>query len=182
MRTFIALLFDEEKKDIIFDILQEVKLISHKGNFTSIGNLHLTMIYIGETSQDELEAIKKKLEEVKIKQFNYLTSKIKYFTKGDNQKIIYLGVEKSDKLFDLYRSVVKKLNDLGHQFHLEKYTPHITLGRKVTTKKLESVSSIYCNPLEMSALKISIMESKRVNNKLVYEEIYSIPLEQVVFP
>ncbi len=177
MRIFIALLFDEEKKNIISDILQEVKLISSKGNFTSIGNLHLTLIYIGETSQDELKDIKKKLKEVSVNHFNYLTNKIKYFIKGDNQKIIYLGVEKSDQLLNLYRQVVVKLNDLGHQFHLEKYTPHITLGRKVTTKKYELISSIYCNPLEMSAMKISIMESKRANDKLVYDEIYSIPLE-----
>ena len=170
MRIFIALLFDEDKKDIIFDILQEVKLISYKGSFTSIGNLHLTLIYIGETSQDELTTIKKKLEEIKVNRFNYLTNKIKFFIKGDNQKIVYLGVERSDQLFNLYHQVVLKLNDLGHQFHLDKYTPHITLGRKVTTKKLESISSIYCNPLEMSALK-------RVNDKLVYEEVFSIPLE-----
>lgn len=177
MRVFIALLFDEEKKDIIFDILQEVKLISYKGNFTSIGNLHLTLIYIGETSQDELTKIKKKLQEIKVNRFNYLTNKIKYFVKGDNQKIIYLGVDKSEQLISLYQNVVTKLNELGNHFRLDKYTPHITLGRKVTTKKLESINSIYCNPLEMQALKISVMESKRVNDKLIYEEIFSVPLK-----
>ncbi len=39
MKLFIALLFEEEQKNIIYDILQEIKLISRSGNFYSLQKL-----------------------------------------------------------------------------------------------------------------------------------------------
>ena len=102
MKIFIAFLFEDEKKDIIFDMLQEVKLISSTGNFTAYNNLHLTLFYIGETTPKELEVIKAKLLEINEKTFNYVTNKIKCFSKSNNQKIVYLGVEHSEELHDIY--------------------------------------------------------------------------------
>lgn len=176
MRIFIALLFDEENKNIIHDILQEVKVISKSGNFTERNNLHLTLVYIGKTCDSELKNIRKKLSEIKIQKFNYMTNKIKYFKKSNNQKIVYLGVDKTDEMLNLYNQVVDKLNELDYHFLHEKLTPHITLGRKVILREYENVRSIYCNPLNLKAIKISIMESKRVEDKLVYEELYKVPL------
>ena len=177
MRIFIALLFEEENKNIIYDILQEVRVISAKGDFTSIGNLHLTLVYIGQTEKDQLKTIREKLSELHVHKFTYMTTKIKYFKKNNNQKIIYLGVEKTNALLELYQQVAHKLNEIGYDFPTEKYTPHITLGRKVQIKEYESTHSIYCNPLVLHATKISVMESKRVDDNLVYEELFSIPLK-----
>lgn len=177
MRIFIALLFEEEKKNIIYDILQEVRVISDKGDFTSLSNLHLTLVYIGNTDQDQLISIRNKLAQIRMHKFTYLTTKIKYFKKSNNQKIVYLGVEKTNALLELFQQVSHKLNEIGYDFPTEKYTPHITLGRKVQFKQYETVSSIYCNQLVLEAKKISIMESKRVDDNLVYEELFSIPLK-----
>lgn len=177
MKLFIALLFEDEQKNIIYDILQETKLISGTGSFTHYSNLHLTLEYIGETTADQLEVIKKTLSEIDFKTFSYVTTKIKCFSKSNNQKIVYLGVEYSDTLRELYHRVIDQLNQAGYDFSYEKYTPHITLGRKVRFKEFESVRNIYCNPLTIHAHRISIMESKRVDGKLVYEELYSIPLK-----
>lgn len=177
MKLFIALLFEDEQKNIIYDILQETKLISGTGNFTNYNNLHLTLEYIGESSTEQLEVIKTSLSEIDLKTFSYVTNKIKCFGKSNNQKIVYLGVEYSDDLRNLYRRIIDQLNQAGYEFSYEKYTPHITLGRKVRFKEFETVRNIYCNPLTILANRISIMESKRVDGKLVYEELYSIPLK-----
>lgn len=176
MRIFIALLFDEENKNIMHDLLEEVRYISKHGTFTTKSNLHLTLVYIGETSNLELENIKKQLFSIKYKKFNYMTNRIKYFKESNNKKIVYLGVDKSEKLMGLYNLVVTKLRELNYDFHHDKLTPHITLGKKVIYKEYENAKNIYCNPLQLKAIKISVMESKRVNDKLVYEEIYSVPL------
>lgn len=177
MRIFIALLFEEEKKNVIYDILQEVRVISDKGDFTRFQNLHLTVVYIGETNPSQLENIRSKLSEIHIHKFSYLTTKIKYFKKSNNQKIVYLGVEKTNALLELFQLISHKLNEIGYDFPTDKYTPHITLGRKVHLKEFESLHSIYCNPLTLHATRISIMESKRVEDRLTYEELFSIPLK-----
>lgn len=177
MKLFVAFLFEDEKKDIIFDILQEAKLISSAGNFTDFNNLHLTVFYIGDTTPEQLEQLKVNLSEIDFKSFNYVTNKIKCFSKSNNQKIVYLGVEHSDELHNIYHKIVDKINLSGFDFHYQKYTPHITLGRKVKFKEYETVSNIYCIPLTINARKISIMETKRVGGKLVYEKLFSVPLK-----
>ncbi|XMB72136.1 RNA 2',3'-cyclic phosphodiesterase [Mycoplasmatota bacterium WC30] len=177
MRIFIALLFEDEKKDIIYDIIQEIKFISKSGNFTDIKNLHLTIQYLGYTTPELLENIKEKLAEINLSKFNYETNRIKYFKKGNNKKIVYLGVEKNDLLTNLYNLVAIKLNELDYRFSTTKYTPHISLGRGIALKEGELISSIYCSSLTLSANRISVMESTRVNGKIAYNELFSVPLK-----
>lgn len=177
MRVFIALLFENEKRDIINDILGEVRLISGSGNFTAKKNLHLTVLYIGETSSEKLEEIKAVLSGLIIDKFDYKTNRIKYFRKQTSSLIVYLGVEKIEALENLYHEIRHRLKKVDLEFPNKKYTPHITLGRKVKIKKNKSLHNIYTSPLDLKASKISIMESKRVNDKLVYEELFSIPLK-----
>ena len=177
MKTFIALRFEEEPNDIIYDILGEVKAISKSGNFTHKKNLHLTILYIGETSEESLEAMKSKLMEIEQLRFQYHTNHIRYFKKSNDRLIVYLAVEKIKALEDLYHSVRLKLKETGQDIHSAKYTPHITLGRKVLIKNNQSLHNVYTNSLCLKANSISIMESKRLNNRLVYEELYNIPLK-----
>jgi 2'-5' RNA ligase len=177
MRTFIALLFDDEPKEIIYDILGEVRTISESGRFILKNNLHLTILYVGETSAEELLAMKEKLSEIKLEKFDYQTNRIKYFRKSNSRIIVYLGVDKIEPLENLYTTVRIKLREIDLNFNSEKYTPHITLGRQVKVKSSESLHNIYSNSLNLRASRISVMESKKVNNKIVYEELYSIPLK-----
>ena len=177
MRTFIALLFEDEQNSIIYDILGEVRAISNSGNFTHKDNLHLTILYIGDTSEEDLEKMKNKLSEIKLDKFDYKTNRIKYFKKSNTRIIVYLGVDKIDLLENLYNIIRTKLKEIGISIQSEKYTPHITLGRQVKIKEEESLHNIYCNTLNLKATKISIMESKRIGNRLAYKEVYSIALK-----
>ena len=53
-------------------------------------------------------------------------------------------------------------------------SPHITLGREVDlTEKFDNIKAkIPLEPLEISANKISVMESKRIDGKLVYKAVF----------
>jgi len=177
MRIFIALLFEDEKRDIINDILGEVRLISGSGSFTAKKNLHLTILYLGETSSQLLARIKTVLSDLIIDKFDYKTNRIKYFRKSDSSLIVYLGLEKKKELENLYHDVRHSLKTVDLNFPNKKFTPHITLGRKVKIKKNKSIHNIYSSSLDLQATRISVMESKRVNDKLVYEELFSIPLK-----
>lgn len=177
MKTFIALRFEEEPNNIIYDILGEVKAFSDSGNFTDKFNLHLTILYIGETSEEFLETMKSKLMEIDLQKFDYKTNQIKSFQKSNSRLIVYLGVDKTEIIENLYNLVRIKLEEIGLNFENNKYIPHITLGRKIRMKNNKSLQDIYCNSLTLSANRISIMESKKVQNKLVYEELFNIPLK-----
>ncbi|MDY0139036.1 MAG: 2'-5' RNA ligase family protein, partial [Candidatus Izemoplasmatales bacterium] len=52
----------------------------------------------------------------------------------------------------------------------DNFTPHITLGRKVKISK-EDLLDILVDEVEVEFDRISIMESKRVDGDLIYEEL-----------
>jgi len=176
MRIFIALLFEDEIKDLIYDYLEEVESISDSGNFSSNENLHLTLLYLGETSPAMLERIRYKLNEIVMKKFFYETETLGSFKKSQNRRIVYLGVKKSFNLESLYNLVVLKLKELGLNFPTEKYTPHITLGRQVSLIAEDEIRQVKTESLRIQATRISIMESTRIDGELTYRELYQIPL------
>jgi len=176
MRIFIALLFNDEIKDAVYDYLAEVEETSVSGNFSSLDNLHLTILYLGETSLAMLEKIKLKLSEINFRNFQYETNNLGYFQKSQNRKIVYLGVNKSYNLESLYNLIVIKLKEIGLNFPTEKYTPHITLARQVSLINDNDLETIRTTSHTIEANHISIMESTRINGELTYLEVHKIPL------
>ncbi|MBI9009366.1 MAG: RNA 2',3'-cyclic phosphodiesterase [Tenericutes bacterium] len=177
MRIFIALRFEEVANDIIYNTLKKVKTISETGNFSSKKNLHLTVLYIGETSKETLEAMKSKLMEITLKRFDYTANRIRTFKKSSSRLVVYLEVDKIESLENLYLNVHHKLKEIGVSISSEKYTPHITLGRQVLIKTGESLQNIDTVNLLLKAKSISIMESTREGDLLVYKERFNIPLK-----
>ena len=176
MKIFIALLFDKETRLNIFEYLKEVEKISTSGNFTNINNLHLTLKYICDTDKLQLEEIKRKLSEISYSCFDYTTNNLGFFQKSKSKIIAYLGLNPNRKLNEIYSLVIDKLNELGYDYGDELYTPHITLGRQVSLINNNSLKDIECNQLTILANRISVMESKRINDRLVYAELFNIPL------
>ncbi len=176
MRIFIALLFPDEIKDEIFDYLEETEEISESGDFTYYDNLHLTIIYIGETELEMVEKIKRKLKEIKFRSFEYKTNRLNMFKRDKSRKIVYLGIDRSYDLESLYNLVCIKLKELNLEFPTAKYTPHITLGRQVRFIDDEDINAIRTKPQVIKATRISVMESTRIKGRLTYKEIFSVPL------
>ena len=71
MRVFIAINLPEDIKAKVFhefEIVQNSGLVT--GNFVEKENLHLSLKFLGEVSEEEIEKIKKKLSEIKFKKLD----------------------------------------------------------------------------------------------------------------
>ncbi|MCF7923972.1 MAG: RNA 2',3'-cyclic phosphodiesterase [Candidatus Izimaplasma sp.] len=169
MRIFIALLFSNAEKTHFY---HQIKKISdrHSGNFTTYNNLHLTLHYIGEVDKQLLNKMKTEVNKINFPSFNYKTEKLDCFKNTGNHCLVHMKINNNPMLNKLYKKVINSLQDSGIQIINQKFTPHITLGRKVKIN-YETISQYNYNPREISANRISIMESKRVDGELIYEEI-----------
>ena len=172
MRVFFAITFYEETKDKLLEYKNLVASNSIKGKFTDKDNLHLTLEFIGEVDEKNLKVLISILHRLQKGPINLVTSDIGSFKRG-NKEIIWLGIKKNEELIELQRELKKLLVDNKFKVDDRKYTPHITIGRqiiidnKIKPNKFESI--------EIPIRSIAIMESKRVNEKLVYE-----PLEEII--
>jgi 2'-5' RNA ligase len=169
MRLFTAILFNDEVKDKLEKIKNTVRAYAIKGNFTLKNNLHLTLVFLGEVEQCDVDSIVKALDKVEYNKFDMTLNRLGKFSRRDGD-ILWLGMDKENSdLARLRKLVYRELGKLG--FHQDKFTPHITLGRRVVLK--EDLDSIQTNEISTRVDRISLMLSERVDNVLTYTEIYS---------
>jgi len=108
--------------------------------------------------------------------FEISTSQFNYFGKENAKKLIYLAIEENQQLLKCHRLVIDKLNDLGYQIDKRVYTPHTTLIRQASNIA-EDIKKITLKSIKVSVKEIHIMESRRVDNLLVYQSLDSVQLK-----
>lgn len=169
MRVFIALLFSLEEKKLIFDYKERLSK-NYEGNYTTFDNLHLTLYYVGEVKDSELKLIKDEIKKINLESFVYEVSGIGSFKNKGDHCLVHLEVGLNYNLLKLQSRVLNALKKAFVPITQTNFTPHITIGRKVKMS-IEDIKKIRMEKFSVVAKKISIMESKRVNENLVYEEI-----------
>jgi 2'-5' RNA ligase len=198
MRLFFAIEFKEELKEFLFNIQQDVREHCIGGNFTSKDNFHLTLRFIGEQSPSQAERLISVLNdtadsfkdsefkpaktrqylqnggspdvgvEVNTYGFELRLNKIGKFDRG-NKKIIWVGLKRSRELENLYNKLENTLINHGYNKEDRGFNPHITLAREVKIDGFEQlVNKIEIDTVPIEVRAISLMESKRIDNKLCY--------------
>ncbi len=173
MRVFFAIELDEGIKDYLSEIQHEVKSHCISGNFTFKENFHLTLRFIGEQNIQQVENLKQVLKDVAYNpEFELRLDMLGSFKKG-NRSIIWTGLEKSLQLQELYNNMENTLFQTGYQKEERSYNPHITLAREVKMENIGFIEKMEIEKLNIKVESISLMESKRINDKLAY-----VPLER----
>lgn len=171
MRLFIAILFSEEIKDKLCDAINVLRASAARGNYTNRDNLHLTLVFIGETNRTG--DIEKAIETVNAEPFTLTVGGVGTF-KRNGGDIYWAGVKLSNELLSIYRQLYATLSADGFSLENREYKPHLTLGREVVLpagvdkKCMEAV----CTEMTMPVKAIHLMKSEGMNGKLVYTPIY----------
>lgn len=169
MRIFIALLFPKLIKDKLYEFVDKFK-DNYDGNFTSYDNLHLTLYYIGEIDELQIKRVSECIKKINYSAFDYEITDLGSFKNSSIHRLIHFKVKPNLNLQGLHLKVINALKLAGINVLENDFTPHITLGRKVKISIAE-LSKFNSDVLSVRANRISIMESKREDNELVYEEI-----------
>ncbi len=175
MRIFIGIPVSEHMKKNLSIKQNELKLKMIKGHLTDLDNLHLTLLFIGEMSTDDIE----KLNMILIKALKHEKSfeiglkEMGYFSKK-NHHIAWAGINEGfEELNRLSRIINEAANQMNLHFDQKSFSPHITLAKEAVFKSMIEPF------IEPSLLKVDVVYmylSHRENNKLVYTPIKSYPL------
>jgi RNA 2',3'-cyclic 3'-phosphodiesterase len=126
MRCFIALELSPEIKREIRKISEELEKENlFNGKITEEGNIHLTLKFLGEISEKEIEETKNKLKEIKFQEFTGEISEIGFFS-PHFIRIIWIKLD-GESVFELQKQIDEKLACL---FNNEvRFMSHITIAR-----------------------------------------------------
>ena len=128
MRAFVAV---EIQDDTILDAIAKIQSDFHiKATAVNKKNMHFTLLFLGEVSEETISSIKEALGTISFKKFEVEFTHVGAFPNSRSPRVIWIGVDdkSSRQLVDLALQVEKKLAPLG--FRPDKpFRPHLTPER-----------------------------------------------------
>ena len=161
MRLFIAIQLSEKMRKALVSCLHDLKKQGVEGNYVPAQNLHLTLAFIGEYRDPE--QVKRILASVPLPAFRLALSE-----KGNFGNILWAGVKGNQKLKTYVRDLRAALKNAGIPFEDDRFTPHITLIRKVSAR---SPYQVHLPKAEMEVKRASLMKSETKNGQVTYREV-----------
>lgn len=167
MRLFIAANFDEKIVSALTELQEDLIRNGVEGNFTHPENLHLTLAFIGEygNSEDVLDI----MEEIP---FSPVTLQMDGF--WHLRELYLLKMAADPELENYVRRLRKALSDHGIPFDRKKFSPHITLIRKVLFRNGSMELPENLSKIPVGINKVSLMRSERGKRGMIYTELGSV--------
>ena len=162
MRLFIGIKLDSKCIKKIDNYYKFFYSENVSGNYTSLENLHLTLYFLGEVDEDRINEIKSIINSVKLE-----ISELEIIKFTRLKDMLVGEVKKTKELISIYNDLSNKLKQNGFKINENSFYPHITLIRQVNNLKEFKFINSELN-LKFSFNKITLFESTRINNKLVY--------------
>ncbi len=91
--------------------------------------LHITLNFVGQTTEDEQENLMDLLSKVKLKAFNVSVKGAGAFISGSIPICLWAGVENTEGLAILHKAIGDSLVKLNMKNESRTYKPHITVAR-----------------------------------------------------
>lgn len=172
MRLFYAITFNSDIKDKLCAAMDEIKPYCKSGRFTANENLHLTLVFLGETPFNKVSLACKAADSVNMEPFSVTLSGIGRF-KHKSGDILWIGAKPQQNLVKVYDILCAALKADGFKTENRAYSPHVTLARQAVLNAGTQNSLLDTGTaIELQVNKISLMKSERINGKLKYTEIY----------
>jgi len=148
-RCFVAIDIPKKVKEEIVKVQKQIP--EFYGKLTEIENLHLTLKFLGEISEDKVEEVRKALRKIKFNNFEASIGSIGFFSENFI-RIVWLHLSGFE---ELQRFVEEAL---GNIFPREKrFMSHLTIAR---VKKIEDKNSFLerLRKIEIPQMKFQVVE------------------------
>jgi 2'-5' RNA ligase len=174
MRTFIAIEIPAEVKKAVSETIADIKKANLiEGNFVKGEQLHITLKFLGEVQEKDIEKVILVLEEI-----SKTTKKFRVELKGlghFNERILWVGGE-SKELTNLANGVDESMSKLGFVKEIRPFAIHLTLCRIKNLKNSKRFAEFIAKYKDKSFGKFVVNEMKLMKSTLseegpIYEEI-----------
>lgn len=177
MRLFVAINFNEKTTKNLQTMLKELQASSTQGKFTSPENLHLTLSFLDECNEKQVDAAKVAMSGVVFQPFDLQIDSLGRFKRRGGE-VWWAGVYESSALLNLHHQVSSKLRENGFKLERLTFSPHITLGSEVKT----TIKQKQIEPFGEITSSIHLMKSERIDGKFTNTSIYCVGKDKMTSP
>jgi len=175
VRLFVAINFGFQTIQKLAALGQELQTQSSLGRFTAPQNLHLTLAFLGEFSEDKRKKAKAIIEALRFCPFELAFVQVARFEQQRRRskpgrpervyrEIWWAGPAEEPALLKLQADLTDTLLAAGLELEYRPFRPHVTLGRRVATDLLPWM----IEPFGQTVEKIDLMLSEQVAGETRY--------------
>ncbi len=180
MRIFVAIELSEEKKEHFLLVRKSLEKVNEDVRWIRREAMHITLKFLGEVSKDKVEEIKNNLTKT-LQGFGSFKIEIKGVGFSPNSvkpRIIWIGIEKTEKLKQLHRIVEDICFMSGIEREKRGFVAHLTLGRIRSLKKKDELIQKIKKLDNFSFGKIVVKEVSLMESRLFSHGAKHICLEK----
>ncbi len=134
LRTFIAIELDQELRQKLADVQSRLRreVPPQAVRWVRPEAIHLTLKFLGDTSQDQVEQVKEALDRAarEVSPFEFTVGGVGCFPNTRRPRVVWIGLhEPTGALRRLRDAVEAQVAPLGFPSEKRPFGPHLTLGR-----------------------------------------------------
>lgn len=186
MRIFVGIDLKPTLKSEIIKLQSKIKPFAVKGNWKNEDDFHLTLKFLGDISEDQLNGLFETLDKIRghfrpfsiqLKGLDVFGSSVPSPVTGlTPARVMWLGLDGDlEALNDLYATIENALCDYGFAKDHRPYAPHITLGQDIklsgTLETLKDAFEPFNEKIDVDA--VTVFNSEVIGGKRVYTPIKS---------
>lgn len=178
LRSFIAIPLPNNLQQQIAWLQQRLCQSVPELKPVKLENLHLTLHFLGEQTQDQLAKIASSMLSIgrKKKNFNASVEGLGFFPNQRRARILWLGIQPESELIELYDRLSEELKPLGLNLDMRPFRPHLTIGR---FKRPPRQTATLCPFLSHSCGSLTIDKMILFSSKLTTGGAVHTPLQTV---
>ena len=166
-RIFIAV--KVEPGETLSELISTFKATLSKDSikWTNPQNNHITLVFLGDTDEKMIEPICSMLHDQskEASKFELVLKGSGVFRNMNDPRIIWTGIEPSEKLNYLNKVIVTGLKKLNFKLEDRPFNPHLTLGRIIHLNDKETLNTL------IAQFQNNIIQIVKVNEVVLYESI-----------
>ncbi len=167
-RIFFALWPDDETRNMLSEVCYQFK--DEKLRLTKKSNLHITLEFLGEVSDEDQQELKIRVSKLINEPFYIELTRVGWWKKP---QILWIGTTNiPESLTRLVKSIKKCVKQQGIKTDQREYNPHITIARKV--KQVIVPKETFHIPWHVNSFALVISES--TDNGVDYRVLQEWPL------
>lgn len=142
MRTFIAIELSEQIRNELSQIQSHLKYAGADVKWVEKDNIHLTLKFLGEVSEEKIEKIKSALDQIagQAKPFEISLKDLGAFPKIEYPRVIWVSLDKgAGESKILSEKIDEALLKIGFQKESRPFAAHLTIGRVRSPKNKDAL-------------------------------------------
>jgi RNA 2',3'-cyclic 3'-phosphodiesterase len=129
MRVFIALDIPEQIRARMREYMERARSYAPDARWARVEGLHVTLKFVGEAGDAQVQQIKTALAGVKTAPFAVDFESVGFFPNPKAARVFWIGVNGGEALPRLAAAIDRELEKLGIAREEKDYHPHLTLAR-----------------------------------------------------